>query len=51
MSAEDESVTVDVPPEPPTLSRQTSRVLLFILVELTKVEVLDGPQEGGMSDC
>ena len=51
MNADDERLVVRVPAELPTLNRQASRILLGILVELTKVEVLDGPQEGGASDC
>jgi hypothetical protein len=51
MSADDERLVVRVPTELPTLNRQVSRILLEILVNLTKVEVLDGPLEGGASDC
>lgn len=51
MSAREERIVVRVPNELPILSRHASRILLAILVELTKVEVLDGPQEGGASDC
>jgi hypothetical protein len=51
MSDDEEGIVVRVPDELPTLNRQASRILLAILVELTKVEVLDGPQEGGASDC
>ena len=51
MSDEEEEIVVRVPDVLPTLTRQVSRILLAILVELTEVEVLDGPQEGGPSDC
>jgi hypothetical protein len=51
MSEAEEEIVVRVPDELPTLSRAASRILLAILVELTKVEVLDGPLEGGAGDC
>jgi hypothetical protein len=51
MNEREEEIVVRVPDELPTLSREASRILLAILVKLTKVEVLDGPQEGGASDC
>lgn len=51
MSEDDEVIVVRVPDELPTLTRRASRILLAILVELTEVEVLHGPQEGGLSDC
>lgn len=54
MSGEDsdgESVTVHVPDGLPVLTKQASRILLAILVELTEVEVLDGPRERGTDDC
>jgi len=51
MSEEEETIVVRVPDELPILTRQVSRILLAILVELTEVEVLDGPQKGGLSDC
>jgi hypothetical protein len=44
-------VTVRLPAEVPVLSRAASRILLAILVELTEVEVLDGPVEGDGYDC
>ena len=47
MREEEEQIVVRVPDELPTLNRQASRILLAILVELTEVEVLDGPQDGG----
>jgi hypothetical protein len=47
----DERVTVRVPSELPVLTPAVSRILLAILVELTEVEVLDGPPEGGDGDC
>lgn len=50
MSA-DERVTVNLPDELPPLTPYTSRVLLAILVELTEVEVWDGPPGGGDGDC
>jgi len=51
MSDGEEEIVVRVPDELPTLSRDASRILLAILVELTKVEALDGPQRGDASDC
>ena len=47
----DERVTVRVPDELPPLTPATCRILLAILLELTEVEVLDGPQGGGTSGC
>lgn len=41
------TVTVRVPAEPPELNRPAARVLLAILVELTKVQALDGPAGWG----
>ena len=38
-------VRVCLPVEPPSLSREASRVLLAILIELTEVPVLVGPAE------
>ncbi len=49
--ADRERVTVRLPAELPVLNRTASRILLAILVELTEVEVLDGPMEGGGRDC
>lgn len=49
--AEEERVTVRLPAELPVLTRSASRILLAILVELTEVEVLDGPTEGGRRGC
>ncbi len=49
--ADGERVTVRLPAELPVLNRAASRILLAILVELTEVEVLDGPMEGGGRDC
>jgi hypothetical protein len=46
VSADDDVVTVHVPVEIPVLTRGASRALLAILVEMTTVEVLDGPPEG-----
>jgi hypothetical protein len=46
MSAADGKIVVHLPSEPPVLNEETSRILLAILVELTTVEVLDGPPEG-----
>lgn len=40
-----ERITVHVPSELPALNESTSRLLLGILVELTKTEVLDDPPE------
>lgn len=39
-----------LPDELPTLTPGAARVLLGILVELTTVEVLDGPVEGASCD-
>ncbi|MBB5959640.1 hypothetical protein FHS29_006261 [Saccharothrix tamanrassetensis] len=46
-----EDVTVNLPDALPPLTPVTSRALLAILVELTTVEVLDGPRAGGDRDC
>jgi hypothetical protein len=46
VSPEEEEIVVRVPDELPTLTRRACRILLAILVELTEVEVLDGPQGG-----
>jgi hypothetical protein len=51
MSGSEDEIVVRVPDELPILNRQASRILLAILVELTEVEVLDGPQGGGLHDC
>jgi hypothetical protein len=48
---DEERVTVRLPAELPVLNRAASRILLAILVELTEIEVLDGPVEGGGRDC
>lgn len=40
-------ITVRLPDELPVLTRSSYRILLDILIELTTVEVLDGPPEGG----
>jgi hypothetical protein len=50
-NADEEHVTVRLPDEPPILTRYASRILLAVLVELTEVEALDGPLEGGDHDC
>jgi hypothetical protein len=42
-----EGITVRFPAKLPSLNREASRILLAILVELTEVEVLDGPEERG----
>ncbi len=47
----DHDVEMRVPASPPVLTTRSSRILLAILVELTEVEVLDGPSEGGHRDC
>ncbi|WP_199444085.1 hypothetical protein [Umezawaea beigongshangensis] len=47
----DEWIAVRLPSELPVLTPNTSRILLAILVELTELEVLDGPPEGGDDDC
>ena len=39
------------PAELPVLTREVSRILLDILIRVTEVEALDGPQERGMDDC
>jgi hypothetical protein len=46
-----EKITVRVPDELPVLTRRAARILLAILVELTEVEVLDGPRERRSDDC
>jgi hypothetical protein len=46
MSAADDKIVVHLPDELPVLNREASQVLLAILIELTTVEVLDGPSEG-----
>lgn len=54
MSADDldgEGITVHVPAKLPMLTTPVSRILLAILVELTEVEVLDGPLGEGRDDC
>ena len=54
MSADDlneDRITVHLPTELPVLTTPVSRILLAILIELTEVEVLDGPQERGGNDC
>lgn len=48
MSADDESsegIAVRFPANLPILNREASRILLTMLVELTEIEVLDGPPE------
>jgi hypothetical protein len=45
-----ESITVRFPAELPVLSRESYRIILEILIELTTVEVLDGPLGGGGHD-
>ena len=47
---DEERVTVRLPAELPVLTTEASRILLGILVELTKIEVPDGPREGS-HDC
>jgi hypothetical protein len=49
--ADDEHIRFNFPDELPVLNRRASRILLAILVRLTEVEVLEGPQEGGSRDC
>ena len=46
-----DEVKVYLPRELPALTPTTSRILLEILVELTEVEALDGPRDGGDGDC
>jgi hypothetical protein len=48
---DDGRVTMRLPDELPVIAPVTSRILLAILVELTEVEVLDGPPGGGDDDC
>lgn len=48
---EEEGITVYLPDELPVLTPQVSCILLGILVELTEIEVLDGPPEGVSDDC
>lgn len=42
-----DGVRVQLPAEPPPLTQSASRTLLAILIELTKVPVLDMPVERG----
>lgn len=44
------AITVHFPAELPILNRRASGILLAILVELTKVEILDRPPERGTDD-
>ena len=44
-------VTVRLPAQLPVLSREASRILLAILVDLAEVEVLERPLEWGGCDC
>lgn len=46
-----EAVKVQLPAELPVLSPPVSRILLGILVELTEIEVPDGPPKEGSDDC
>lgn len=46
MNESDLCVTVVVPADPPLLNQSSARALLGILVELTTVEILDGPADG-----
>lgn len=50
-NADERRVTVRLPDGPPVLNRRASRILLAILVDLTEVEVPDGPMEGDRRDC
>lgn len=47
----DDSPIVYSPSQLPDLSVGASRALLAILVELTTVEILDGPSEGVHDGC
>lgn len=47
----EKAVVVHVPDHLPPLSPRACRTLLGILVELTTVEILDGPPEGVNHDC
>jgi hypothetical protein len=47
---EEGPVVVRLPDELPVLSRDASRILLAILVELTEVEAPGGPLKGGDRD-
>lgn len=47
----DNEITIRVPTELPVLTEPVSRILLAILVELTTVEILDGPSERKPRDC
>ncbi len=51
MTDSGDAVIVHVPDGIPELNPCTSGVLLGILVELTTVEILDGPPEGSRNDC
>lgn len=44
-------ITIRVPTELPALTEPVSRILLAILVELTTVEILDGPSGRKPRDC
>jgi hypothetical protein len=46
-----DTVTVNVPDGLPVLTTRGWRILLDILIELTTVEVLDGPSGEGYRDC
>lgn len=48
---DDDKITVCLPAELPVLTPEVSRILLDILIELTKTEVLDGPAEEVTRDC
>lgn len=47
---DDHDITVHLPDDLPVLNERASRILLAILVRLTRVEVLDGPMEGDGRD-
>jgi hypothetical protein len=46
MSADNERIVVHLPNEHPVLTKEVSQILLAILIDLTTVEVQDGPPEG-----
>jgi hypothetical protein len=50
ISADSGCIVVRVPAEPPVLTPRLARTLLALLVELTEVPVLDGPEEGARDD-
>lgn len=50
-ASDEDRVTVHLPDELPVLTAEVSRILLGILVELTEIEVPDGPPRKESHDC